>query len=60
MDDYRSAHATPGQIDSLWAMIGTLRRQVEDLTERLNRVETEPSKRALATAAVSGDASLPR
>lgn len=39
MEDYRSYHATPSQIDSLWSVIGTLRQQVEELTERLRLVE---------------------
>ncbi len=39
MDDYRTSYATPGQIDSLWAMIGSLRKQVEELTGRLTQVE---------------------
>ncbi len=39
MDDYRTSYATPRQIDSLWAVIGSLRKQVEDLTGRLTRVE---------------------
>jgi len=59
MEDYRSAHATPGQIDSLWAMIGSMRRQIEELTERLNRVETEPAKGTLS-AVGSAEPTLPR
>lgn len=39
MEDYRSYHATPSQIDSLWSVIGSLRQQVEELTERLRLVE---------------------
>ncbi len=39
MDDYRTSYATPGQIDSLWAVIGSLRKQVEELTGRLTQVE---------------------
>lgn len=39
MEDYRSYHATPNQIDSLWLVIGSLRRQIEELTERLRAVE---------------------
>ena len=39
MEDYRSYHATPNQIDSLWLVIGSLRQQIEELTERLQAVE---------------------
>lgn len=52
MDDYRTSYATPGQIDSLWAVIGSLRKQVEELTGRLTRVEAgtrSPAETAAAT-----------
>ncbi len=39
MEDYRSYHATPNQIDSLWSVIGSLRQQIEELTQRLQQVE---------------------
>lgn len=54
MEDYRSAHATPGQIDSLWAMIGSMRRQIEELSERLNRMEEGPAEGSLSSAAAHG------
>lgn len=40
MDDYRTMYATPGQVDSVWSVIYALRQQVEELTQRLSRMET--------------------
>ncbi len=51
MDDYRTSYATPGQIDSLWAVIGSLRKQVEELTGRLTQVEAGTSAPVETTAA---------
>ena len=39
MDDLRSSYATPNQIDSLWTVIGSLRKQLEEVTGRLSRME---------------------
>lgn len=39
MDDYRTSYATPAQIDSLWAVVGALRKEMEVVTGRLARVE---------------------
>jgi hypothetical protein len=39
MDDYRTRYATPQQVDTLWTVIGSMRRRIEELTRRLERVE---------------------
>ncbi len=56
MEDYRSYHATPNQIDSLWSVIWSLRQQVEDLTRRLQLVE---GGRASETVAAPAEVTAP-
>lgn len=50
-DDSRTPYATPHQMGQLWGVIGSLRKQIEELTARLDRVEGDSAQRA----EVSGD-----
>jgi hypothetical protein len=56
MEDYRTWHATPEQISSLWHVIGSLRQQVEELTERLRRVEAGETAASLGAEPASAPA----